>query len=253
MMDFDTFRTGLRAEPERPLRAVDIDEVMVRGRRLRRRRQLLATGGAAVLAAAVVTASAAGVTWRDQPTAQSPGAAPAGPAPAQSRGATPAGPAPAQSASAPPQTPLGSVVRTGIHVTAGEVVLYGLSINEPILPGVHFGVMAGLRDRSGAVTGVVETNEVTGSDRSPGFHAVQAPTRINGVSMPEFGYYAGPAATITATLAGHQVKAHLATWSVDHTIVLFWFDPSTADASRLVARDAKGHPLPAGHTTIGHG
>jgi hypothetical protein len=240
MMDLDTLRSGLRAAPERPLAAVDIDQVMVRGRRLRLRRRLVAGGGTGVLAAAVLAVSA-GAGWFTPPA----------PRP------DPIGQAPPANSVAPSPGTLGDVVRTGIRPAGAEVVLYAVAISEPSLPGIHFGVLAGQRDAAGRITGLVESNEVTGSDRSPGFHAVQAPTETSGVRVPEFGYYVGPAVRITGSVGGRPVEAKQAVWSEDATVVLFWFDPADAPAgsepSGLTAWDAAGQALPAGNASAGHG
>ncbi len=72
------------------------------------------------------------------------------------------------------------------------------------------------------------------------------------MAIPEFGYYAGPAATITAQQGGRQIQAHLARWSANTRIVIFWFTPSSA-LQDLAAYNAAGQQLPAGHVTPGHG
>ena len=43
----------------------------------------------------------------------------------------------------------------------------------------------------------VMANETEGSDKAPGFHAVQGSMEIDQGVTPTFGYYAGPAAKIT--------------------------------------------------------
>jgi hypothetical protein len=74
------------------------------------------------------------------------------------------------------------------------------------------------------------------------------------VAIPESGYCAGPAATITAQAGGRQIHAHLARWSANPRIVIFWFTPSTGNAPQnLAAYNAAGQPLPADHATPGHG
>jgi hypothetical protein len=134
----------------------------------------------------------------------------------------------------------------------GELVFYAVPVDHPdTLPDVHFGVMAGLRDAKG-LTALVVTNETTGSAEAPGFNAVTGGMTVKGIPVPSFGYYAGPAAKITATVAGRQVRAHQATWSQDLGIVFFWFD-SAADPARLTAVDAAGRTLPTGRTGVGHG
>ena len=153
--------------------------------------------------------------------------------------------------------PEGQVISSGIKDTGGELVFYGVRIHARQLPAVSFGIMAGLRDSARGLTPEVETNETQGSASSAGFHAVEAASSIGSpaVAIPEFGYYAGPAATITAREGGQQVQAHLARWSANPRIVIFWFTPaSTASAPHnLTAYSAAGHPLPAGNSAPGHG
>ena len=151
----------------------------------------------------------------------------------------------------------GRVISTGINDAGGELVFYGVRIHAQQLPGITFGIMAGLRDSAGHLTPEVETNETQGSASSAGFHAVEAASSVGSpaVAVPEFGYYAGPAATITAQQGGRQVQAHLARWSADPRIVIFWFAPGSAGSApeNLAAYNAAGQQLPAGHVTPGHG
>jgi hypothetical protein len=151
----------------------------------------------------------------------------------------------------------GRVISTGIKDSGGELVFYGVRIHTQQLPGVTFGIMAGLRDSAGGLTPEVETNETQGSASSAGFHAVEAASSVGSpaVAVPEFGYYAGPAATITAREGGRQVQAHLARWSANPRIVLFWFTPSSTGGTpqNLTAYSPAGHTLPAGNSAAGHG
>ena len=149
------------------------------------------------------------------------------------------------------------MVRTGIRVAGGELVFYGVRIHTRQLPGVTFGITAALRGPTGRLTPEVEANETTGSSSSSGFHAVEAASSVGSpaVAVPEFGYYAGPAATITAREGGRQVQAHLARWSTNPRIVIFWFTPSATGSTshNLTAYNAAGHTLPAGNSAPGHG
>ena len=152
----------------------------------------------------------------------------------------------------------GRVIPAGFKDAAGELVFYGVRIDLRQLPGTTFGIMAGLRDASGGLTPEVETNETSGPDTAAGFHAVEAPSSVGSpaVAIPEFGYYAGPAATITAQAGGKQVQAHLARWSAHPGIVIFWFSPQAGPGGaphNLTAYDSAGHKLPAGHSSPGHG
>jgi hypothetical protein len=160
----------------------------------------------------------------------------------------------AASAQSPaPGRPYGAVIRTGIQNKPGELVFYAVHVHVKQLPGTTFGIMGGYQDSAGHLSGVVETNETSGSDVSEGFHAIEAP--IN--SIPEFGYYAGPAAKITGTVGGQTIQASLAHWSVNPKVVIFWFspadDPSGQDVTSLAAFDAQGKPLPPGNSGVGHG
>jgi hypothetical protein len=151
----------------------------------------------------------------------------------------------------------GRVIPSGIRDAGGELVFYGVRIHTQQLPGVTFGIMAGRRDSAGGLTAEVETNETQGSASSAGFHAVEAASSVGSpaVAVPEFGYYAGPAATITAREGGRQVQAHLARWSANPRIVIFWFTPSSTGSApqNLTAYSTAGHKLPAGNSAPGHG
>ena len=149
----------------------------------------------------------------------------------------------------------GRVISTGINDAGGELVFYGVRIHAQQLPGITFGIMAGLRDSAGRLTPEVETNETQGSASSAGFHAVEAASSVGSpaVAVPEFGYYAGPAATITAQQGGRQVQAHLARWSADPRIVIFWFarqrrqrpgEPRRLQRRRPAAPGRPCHPRP---------
>ena len=256
MTDLDTFRRALKdqdppgLDPGAPrIRALDLSVIMAKGRRLRRRRRLAAAGGALCLAAAVFGAvTGIGQLTRPALSPVATGRSSTGPI---SVGI--AGPSPSPSAS-----PVGRVVSTGLRAGRGELVFYGVRVHVRQLPKVSFGIMAGLRAASGALTGEVETNETTGSATSTGFHAIEAAMMVgtSAVAVPEFGYYAGPAATITARQGGHLIHASLAHWSASPRIVIFWF-PTTArhhtPLTALAAYTTTGHHLPTGNTTTGVG
>ncbi len=145
-------------------------------------------------------------------------------------------------------TPWGDVISTGVRGDTGELVFYGIKVDLKELPETTFGIMAGYRSADGRLSTEYTTNEYEGSDKAPGFHGVSA--GLNGI--PAFGYYAGPAAKITAKVSGKTVTAHQAAWSVDPTIVVFWFDAGP-EPSDLAAFDVSGKKLPAGNTGVGHG
>jgi hypothetical protein len=177
---------------------------------------------------------------------------------AASAPAAPPAPAPVVAASpSPPPTRvaasghevLGDVIPSGF----GDVVFYGVKVQEPRLPDTTFGVMAGARDAAGGLTDLVVTNETSGSDKAPGFHAVSGGMNINGNEVPSFGYYYGPAAKITGRIYGTIGVAHQARWSADPNVVVFWFEPGGPDPENLKAYDAAGTELPTGDTGVGHG
>ena len=144
---------------------------------------------------------------------------------------------------------LGDVIPSGF----GDVVFYGVPVQIPQLPETTFGIMAGARDAAGGLTNLVATNETSGSDKAPGFHAVAGGMEVSGHEVPTFGYYYGPAARITGRIWGTTGVAHQARWSEDPNVVVFWFDPGVADPENLQAFDAAGTELPAGDTGVGHG
>jgi hypothetical protein len=144
--------------------------------------------------------------------------------------------------------PLGTVIPAGKASDTEERVLYAVAVSNPALPAVHFGIMAGRRGPSGEVIGDLLANEVRGrSDRSPGFHAVSDAEIVDDRPVPMFGYFVGPAAQIVVTTGNGPVKAHLAEWSQDHRVLVFWFD--LADVSPdtrvggLSALDASGRNI----------
>jgi hypothetical protein len=85
---------------------------------------------------------------------------------------------------------------------------------------------------------------------------VQVSGRTDEAADPGLGYYADPAAAITAQQHGKPVHASMARWSADPGIVIFWFPASSqtsAALTGLAAYSAAGQLLPAGNTTTGHG
>jgi len=244
MTDLDAFRRALQAcdppgeagpgltFPDSP--ALNVREIMAKGRWLRRSRRLAAVGGSAFTSISHLSRSSHA----------------SAPTPAASAG-SPSGPA--------SRVREGQVISSGIRDAGGEVVFWGVRIDLRQLPGTTFGIMAGLRDSSGALTPEVEANETEGSDTAPGFHAAESPSSVGSpaAAIPEFGYYAGPAARITALDGARQVQAATARWSVNPAIVIFWFPPAAspggAALQNLTAYNAAGHQLPPGNNTPGNG
>jgi hypothetical protein len=153
---------------------------------------------------------------------------------------------------------LGEVVRTGCD----DWLIYAVPV---VLPSAAFGVALGLPGpRPGHGTGprpgqgaagpqvVVLANESRGADRSPGFHAVQGAAEIGTRRTLTFGYYVGPAVRILGRDRARDktVAAGQAAWSVDPSVVFFWFPAGAGALSRLRALDAAGRRLPAGDPRI---
>jgi hypothetical protein len=283
------------AQPDSPAGAPDPTQGGPVGPRLPRglrgRRALMAAGGAVVTgAAAAVVVIAGGTSGQPQHATLAalarPGAAATGtptprprptrtpapvPSPSPTIGSTrtpvpvPApsrtSPAPSPRAAVGGSRPEGKVIDTGIRDAQGEVVLWVVKVHDKAIPQTHFGIMAGTRTRAGKLIPGVMTNEFDGPDDAPGFHAVESPMGVGKptVNFPEFGYYAGPAATITGQLHGSGPLLHAATahWSLNHSIVLFWFpprvNPHAGQISNLSATDAHGNTLPGGHNNPGVG
>lgn len=151
------------------------------------------------------------------------------------------------------QSPLGSVITTGLTGSHGELVFWFSKVDLSQLPKTTFGLIAGTRDAGGALRPGVATNETEGSDDAPGFHAVQGAMTIDRQLFPAFGYYSGPVARIMATVNGSTVTLHQAAWDRNPNIVVFWTDLGVGDPSNLTAYDAAGNVLPAGNSAVGHG
>jgi hypothetical protein len=199
-----------------------------------RNRWLYAAGAAVACAAVLVTANVA-LASRN-PVA----------APSSFEAAAPAPSAPAPSA-APSDAPV--IITTGIKAGAGEWVLYRQAIDEPAIPKITFGLMLGHAVEGKEPVDAVMANETTGSATAPGFHAVQGSMEIDQGVTPTFGYYAGPAAKITAKSGRKTLIAEQA--PLDDKIQVFWF--KAGNLRNLTAYDAAGKKLPTGNAGIGVG
>jgi hypothetical protein len=213
----------------------------------RSRTRWLIVSGTAAACVAVVTTGALSADAGERPAAGRPAAV------APSFGPSDA-PAPdPRPDDGNPVEPLGDLIRTGIATNGGEVVLYGVPVDDKALPDTTFGLMAGVTGRGGDPTNRVMSNEYDGSDKAPGFHAVQGAMNVEGDDTPTFGYYSGPATRITSG----RITAKQAAWSEDSSIVVFWFAPNDVPkgfkADDLKAFDAAGRQLPAGNDTVGVG
>lgn len=212
-----------------------------------RAKPLLIAGAAAVcLATAVSGAVAASAAERGGSPAAGPALQSAAPASAPPGGPTEYEP--------PKAEPTGDVIDAGF----GDWAFWAERVDID-RPGIEFGIMAGTKKGS-ALTPVVMANETEGDDTAPGFHAVQGGMIVgeDNAATPAFGYYAGPAAKITAQgKDGGTVTARQAGWSGDRAVVVFWFDPAEVgkefSPKNLTAFDAAGERLPTGNSTPGVG
>jgi hypothetical protein len=153
---------------------------------------------------------------------------------------------------APVDGRLGDVVATGLPASGGQTwVLYFTPIDWDHTPGIRMGLSIGERDARGTIEEALNIAVTSGSDRTAGFHPMQAPMQLEDrVVQPAFGYYVGRPARITATFDGvTTVNAVLAPWSADPDVTIFWFDPAAGaveEISQLGAFDAAGARLPDG-------
>jgi hypothetical protein len=231
------------AEPVPTTSNAVVPAIRSRVARQRRRANVLAVAAVALVAVSGVAGwliHPPGVGHRPAVTAQ-------GPAQASQRPS--AAVPPICSRLCPDRSPLGTVIPAGKASNTEERVFYAVAVNDPALPGVHFGVMAGRRGPSGEVIGDVLANELRGgSDRSPGFHAVTDAQRVGDRPVPMFGYFVGPAAQIVTRTGTGRVTAHLAAWSEDHRVLIFWFDladvPPYSSVDGISALDGSGRRIP---------
>ncbi|BCJ55450.1 hypothetical protein Asp14428_69250 [Actinoplanes sp. NBRC 14428] len=155
----------------------------------------------------------------------------------------------------PPVAPdaIGTVIDTGIAAKQGTWVFAFVPVKDKELPQTDFGLMAGRRQASGAVSADVMVNEVVGPAKAPGFHGIEGAMEVNGEPTPAFGYYVGAAERITAKAGKRTVTAKIAAWSEDSSVKAFWFAPGTGEVTDVRAFDAAGKALPAGHDVVAVG
>lgn len=235
--------------------------------RLSRNRWILAAGVTGTALAVVVTGAVAANAAQETPTGLAPTSQSAVEQGAVDQGAVDQGAvgqgaverkaeavAAGSTAEAPPApAAVGTVVDAGFAAKEGSWVIYAVPVAEKSLPGTHFGVMTGRRLPGGSIVAGVVANEFEGSDRAPGFHAVQAGMNVDGEQTMSFGYYVGDATKITATAGGKTVTAKQAAWSESAEVKFFWFDPATPAVSDLKAFDGAGKALTAGNDQVGVG
>ena len=201
MTDLEYLRAALRGPDDG--RPPALDDILNAGRKQRRKRRLLTT---TVAAAALVAAT--GATFAIQHTPQAPASvqAAAWPTVAQRKDGS-----------------WGLPVKTGIKQKKHEVVVTAFANHNPAYPKIHFGVRSCAATDDGRLGPCTNTFDDVAPDNSPGFHSIELPTDIEGFDFPMYGYYIGPATTITVKSRGKVATAETATWSEDANVVLFWF------------------------------
>ena len=146
--------------------------------------------------------------------------------------------------------PIGDLIHTGLREAGGkEYVIYGVTGGGVSSPK-DFGFAIGYLEGKG-VTADDSVTEWEGSPSAPGFHPMNGQKAlVDGSVQPAYGYYAGTPAKITVKEAGRVIEAHLARWSHDPGITVFWFDPADVQDderwAELGAYDAAGAKLPDG-------
>ncbi|WNM40157.1 hypothetical protein RMN56_01995 [Micromonospora halotolerans] len=251
MNEVDELRRAMRATERADRNGPDLTGIMREGRRVRRRRRVAGTGAVAVAVAAVVLGVGGAVARTRPPEPLGTGPAATAPVAAPTATAVPSPTATADPGPVEPRPrPVGAVVGSGIRYGGDERVFYVVAVDVPELPGVTIGLAAGRRSPAGELTTDFLVNDVSGSDRRPGFHQIgydsQGPVPAN-APVPTFGYFVGPAARIVGTVDGRHVEARLARWSEDPRLVIFWFDPGALAPGEpldgISARDARGRRL----------
>ena len=199
-----------------------------------------------ILTIAAVAMLAAGCAATDKPQWQAAAAAPSASA------TTP--PAPKRTiveSDGQLKGPLGDLIHTGLRDPGGEeYVIYGVTGGGVRSPK-DFGFAIGFLESKNGVTADDWVTEWEGSPSAPGFHPMNGQKELVDDSVqPAYGYYAGTPATITVKEAGRVIEAHLARWSHDPGITVFWFDPADVQDderwAELGAYDAAGTKLPDG-------
>lgn len=222
MTELDALRKAMQASDPQLVPDLDLPAIMAEGRRLRIRRRL-SYGGAG--AASVAVAAVAAMVLA-HPTAGPP-APPPEPAGTGSAVVS-AIPWPGET---PISKPIGAVVHTGLRDGTGERVYFFTAIDEPGLPEVKIGLNTGRLSDTGKLFADYVTNDVKGSDRSPGFHQIgydPSGTPPDASSIPTYGYFVGPAHRIEGVVKkGKTVAANIASWSERTDVKIFWFDPAS--------------------------
>jgi hypothetical protein len=235
MSRLDDLKDAMAAPPDFTAQPVDLGEIMAAGGRIRRRRRLGVTAASGLVVAALLVGGTQLTGTAARPGFELPAGAP---------GST----SPSPDTSDRNKPAWGKVESIGY----GDWVVYAIAIQDAAIPQTAFGVMAGVRKPGGSVQPVVETNESSGSDKSPGFHAIEGSMEVNGKTSPTFGYYVGPAAKITGMSGGQRVTAGRATWSEDPSVQFFWFGTAQR-VTKISAFDKSGTKITGGDNSVGVG
>lgn len=153
---------------------------------------------------------------------------------------------------------LGDVVETGLPATPGsEWVLSFVPATWSETPDITIALSLGERVPDGEITEALTVSDDRLTDHATGFHPMQAPMQLeHGLIQPAFGYYVGRPARITAVFDGvTPVTAHLAPWSADPDVTIFWFDPAAGaveQVSQVGAFDANGTRMPDGTIRVSY-
>jgi hypothetical protein len=222
----EEFRAALRG-PVAAGPAVELEDIMRRGRRLRARRRR--AGWAAGLAVFSVVAGGGFTLWEKT----------------SYEGAVPMEPAAFR-----PAGEIGETVETGMAQPGGQVVLMLSYLRTTGMQSVGCFEAA---DRT--VSGCRTVEDFTERTFATGFHAIHAQGHVVGKGdLPVFGYFIGPVRTITAKADGRPVSAQVTVWSEDNDVTLFWFpmDQVAPDAvlTDWAAFGAGGKPLPTGRARL---
>jgi hypothetical protein len=222
----EEFRAALRG-PVAAGPAVELEDIMRRGRRLRARRRR--AGWAAGLAVFSVVAGGGFTLW--EKTSYE-------------------GAVPMETAAVRPAGEIGETVETGMAQPGGQVVLMLSYLRTTGMQSVGCFEAA---DRT--VSGCRTVEDFTERTFATGFHAIHAQGHVVGKGdLPVFGYFIGPVRTITAKADGRPVSAQVTVWSEDNDVTLFWFpmDQVAPDAvlTDWAAFGAGGKPLPTGRARL---
>jgi len=153
---------------------------------------------------------------------------------------------------------LGEVVDTGLPGGPGtNWVLSFVPATWSKTPDITISLSIGERGADGVIVEALAISDDRLTDHATGFHPMQAPMELeHGLVQPAFGYYVGRPAKITAVFDGvTTVAAHLAPWSEDPDVTIFWFAPregAVEDVSDLGAFDATGARMPDGTIRVSY-